>query len=155
LQDASGRALSGNTEGYRWLRLPNRVDRVYCRGACLVAGVGDPENVPLDPPSARSKPLYSSVAAPWVVSVSLPPRATGVIRYLETFDSGWVAIQMPGTRLLPHIRLDAVFNGWVVPRRSAPSNVLLVHLTSILQIIAGVAGFFCVLVVAIPRRPAS
>lgn len=139
LRSIDGRMVSGVTRGYRWVRLPPGTTAITCRGSCAVVGVGDPHGTPLDPPAPAANALASRIVTPFLVIASIPAGVHGVLRFLEAYDDGWVGIRSTSLSPLAHVRLDAFFNGWQLPPADE-SQVVLFHLTSILQILGGIVG---------------
>jgi len=147
LRDERGATVTASTGGYHWVRLRGDPRKLYCYGRCLVVGTGDDSGVPLSAPATEAGALPSRIAASWLAEVSLPPQGGGVVRFLENYDPYWIAFGMPGFRPLVHLRLDASINGWRLPARPAPQWMLVVNALAFAQLLAGVAGFSCALVI--------
>jgi hypothetical protein len=145
LVDQAGRTLARDTAGYRWVRLPDGVRTVACRGGCTVAGVGSPGTVPLERDAARYDPIPSRLLASWLIAVDLPRGRSGLLRSLTSYDPGWVAFGRDAASALHHVRVDAAFNGWIVTAGPG-GRVWLVHLPSVAQALASALGLGTIVV---------
>jgi hypothetical protein len=79
---------------------------------------------------------------PWLFVVRGSIASVQALRLNERYDAGWIAIR--GWRILPHVRIDMAANGWLSPEKSS-SAIILVQVTSLLQMIADLCGIVLVL----------
>ncbi len=89
------------------------------------------------PPHARS--LDFRRVAPWLYVVDRPSDGARLLRFNERYDAGWTAFAAGHT--LPHVRLDAAVNGWLLTPSSHP--VVLLHVIAMLQFLAEIFGIIC------------
>ena len=156
LVDNTGSVVARDTRGYRWIALPAATRSVRCAGRCLVA-LTAPE-VPDVPAEAPSKDLPIGVPFearfPWRVEATVPPGRASMVRYLVRFDDAWSA-SLDG-KPLAHVRVDGYANGWLLPSRSTPSPLVIVHDTSAAQAALECAGAIwtvgTIVAIAVPRR---
>lgn len=144
LNGPDGRTLVRSPGGFSWTSIPENVDAVVCRGLCeLVAQAGSVPQLPLNVSSTRNESLQFRAVLPWFFIVrggnASAPR---VMRLNERYDGAWIAISR--WRLLPHLRIDMAANGWLLPQASQ-SAVVLVQVTSLLQMIAEICAAVCIL----------
>ena len=142
LLGSRGQLVARDTNGYRWVALPPESGAVTCLGACLVVGVGEPGDAPLEAPPSAAYALRHSWRTAWFISVDVPARQAGLLRAFTTYDSGWTAFRPGDGVFLRHVRVDRVFNGWIVTG-AAPTRVWLFHYPSVLQAIAAAVGTCC------------
>jgi len=136
---ASGAVVAENTGTYRWVPL-HGTTQVRCVGICAVAATGRlPAKLPLDPPERRLYPIAFRQPFPWLAVARLGARIPGFdfLRYNVRYDGAWTALL--GNRILPHVRVDGVTNGWLLPQDDTRS-VLIVHGVAALQFLAECAG---------------
>jgi len=146
LLDARGHVLTGDTRDYAWVALPpatpgeTRANTIVrCEGACAVVMSGNAEGVTPEAPPPSFRPAGATVITPWLVSVEVPRGSEPVLRFLTAYDSGWIGLA--GATFLPHVRLDAALNGWLLPARTLPRRVLLIHATSVVALAFELAAF--------------
>jgi len=150
---SDGRTLIKSPGGSRWLVLPSGVTSVICSGLCeLVA-----ESRYLPKVNASSSAGEVSAAPfrailPWLYVVNGSFSTAPLLRLNERYDAAWTAIS--GWRVLPHLRVDAAVNGWFLGERQS-GTIILVQVTSFLQMVAELCGIVCVLCLlkAVPREP--
>ena len=144
LYGSNGRRLATSRGEFAWLSIPPSVGAVRCSGLCeLVAQTQSRPPFALNAPSTQNEVLQFRAILPWffVVSGAGIGPAT-VVRLNERYDPAWIAISR--WQLLPHLRINMAANGWLIPQTS-PSAIVLVQVTSLLQIIAEICGAICVL----------
>jgi hypothetical protein len=143
LLDGSGRVVAADTHGYAWIRLtPSRAGAsgsLRCVGACAVAMSGDAGGIAPEAPPPPFRAATATTVTPWLISVLVPAGSEPVLRFLTGYDRGWIALA--GTTLLPHVRLDATLNGWLLPARAARRRVILIHATSVVQLALEAVAF--------------
>jgi hypothetical protein len=123
LRSQDGSIVSGTTKGPRWVRLDAQTYRVRCAGLCLVAAQGRvPEGLPQYPPPVPARAVPFSQPAPWLAFATLPSGGERLLRYNVAYDPYWQALTLSGA--LPHLRLDATTNGWILPTQGATRVVL-------------------------------
>jgi hypothetical protein len=143
LSGSDGRNLVTSHGAFVWLSIPGNVTAVSCAGLCeLVAESRSFPAVPLGRNAARTQALPFQRLTPWLYRVHRSAGVAGLVRLNERFDPGWVAVS--GWRVLPHLRVDLSVNGWVLADGSS-SDVILVQVTALLQLLAELAGLVCVL----------
>lgn len=148
LRDSTGRIVAqGNGDRYGWYAIARRSIRLRCEGRCAVALEGPINSYPLNATRKRSHPLRFSRDNPWFVRVSVPPHASGTIRFRERFDSMWLAFC--GARVLRHVRIDALFNGWFVPRNDQPQVVVLIEIVALAQFVCECVASLSIVVLAV------
>jgi hypothetical protein len=121
LRTQSGRLVSGSTRGYRWIALGTDVNALRCSGTCAVAAQGYPPAIePAKPRTVRPISFQYADMTPWLIPASIPAGGSGMLRLNVAFDRGWLAFA--GGASLPHVRVDATVNGWLLqPRTQAIS----------------------------------
>ncbi|MFY9718195.1 MAG: hypothetical protein WAK16_00995, partial [Candidatus Cybelea sp.] len=143
LSGSDGRNLVTSRGAFAWLSIPSNVTWVSCTGLCeLVAESRSFPAIPLGRNAAFTQALPFQQLTPWLYRVRRSPGSSGLVRLNERYDPGWVAVS--GWRVLPHLRIDLSVNGWVLADDSS-SDVILVQVTALLQLLAEVAGLVCVL----------
>jgi hypothetical protein len=127
LADRSGRRIiASGTDGYRWIAIPRNVDTVRCIGRCVVAAdLPSIPQLPLEPPSLPARAVAYHAIVPWLVIAHLDPGPRRSLRYDVRFDPSWSAF-VDG-RALPHVRIDGVVNGWILPAERSHVKVLIVE----------------------------
>jgi hypothetical protein len=129
LTDGSGRrVLLQATGGYRWIAIPPDVDSVRCFGRCIVAAEAPPvpRGLPLEPAPKPVTAVPMRTVLPWLVVARVAAGDRGTLRYNVRYDEYWRSYI--GWRQMPHLRLDAVANGWILPKRNGPERVILIEL---------------------------
>lgn len=138
LLDATGRTLLQSSGAFAWLWLPPSTARVTCDGIC--EAVGETHGFPavtLRVPAVTERAVSFDTPLPWLVRVRGARGA--LLRFNVRYDRGWVAFS--GTRILPHVRVTLAANGWFLP--SGSSDVVLLQITALLQLVAELAGIVC------------
>jgi hypothetical protein len=82
-------------------------------------------SAPLDPPSHASEGIDFRSPIPWLVFADLPAGSAPLLRYDVTYDDGWTAIYAGS--VLSHLRIDGAVNGWLVPERTRPTEIVLIE----------------------------
>jgi hypothetical protein len=133
-------ALLRSDGGYRWIGIPATVRTLRCRGECLVAALGTPPPaVAPSAPKAAVAAVPFRAAVPWLVVTDLPARRAGsFLRYEVGYDSHWLALTAHG--VLPHLRVESAFNGWLVPAQGRPERVVLVEFIAAIQALCECIG---------------
>ena len=148
LSNENGTLLSGDTSGFRWIALPAGTAYVRCQGECLLIAQGEP---PAIKTPARSNVLQARAAGsailPWLMTATLPPDATGTLRLNVAFAPWWLALD--GLHALPHVRIDAIANGWLVPAAQTERRVTILYLPAALQFITEILGWIWLIVIVI------
>ncbi len=143
LYDGDGSIVARSTFDYRWVKLrPSNVLR--CVGECLVALLGDPPTLPLQPPPRLWSSVRYKVLAPWLFLVQKTSKAP-VLRLNVRFAPSWLAIARGQT--LSHFRMDAAVNAWFIPRNSGARTILVINQVAALQALAEVVGFAWTIVI--------
>ncbi len=123
LRSQGGSIVSGTTSGPRWVRLDAQTHLLRCSGLCLVAAQGRvPAGLPQYPPPVPASAVPFSQLAPWLAIATLPNGGERILRYNVAYDRYWQALTLSGA--LPHLRLDATTNGWILPVHGATRVVL-------------------------------
>jgi hypothetical protein len=151
---ANGSTLATTERGYRWISVPQGVASVRCRGLCVVAAESEHvPSAPLDPPTNPQEAVAFQTPVPWLVTATLPSGSSHLLRYGVTYDDAWTAYFDGG--MLPHVRIDGVVNGWIVPPRNRSTQIVLVErgaaLTTLSEILSALA-FAIVLTYALRGR---
>lgn len=153
LDDAHGRVLSHSTHGYAWVYAPGDVRAVRCVGTCVIAGQGTPAAGGAGAGAADPRGVSFTSPAPWLAYARLPETgAPGVLQYNVRYSPTWFALE-PGRGGLPHVRLDALTNGWCVDARDGGSLVVLIERVSLLQFLAQILGLTILLIAAWSSLP--
>ena len=153
LHASDGRVLYSSAGGFRWLAVPHGVTAVSCAGLCEL--VATTSSLPAGAPKvrdARSWALSFKALTPWLFIVGGSTRPAALLRLNERYDPAWVAVS--AWRVLPHVRVDAAANGWLVGP-AAFDEVALVQRTALLQAIGEILGVLCLLwlLKALAREP--
>jgi hypothetical protein len=152
LNGAGGRPLMKSTGTFAWFHIPADVTSVECDGLCeLVAAASSVPSNSFGSAAAPVRTLGFRRFAPWFYVVDAPAESARLLRLDETYDPAWIAIAP--WRLLAHVRVGMSSNGWFVARPA--SRVIVLHATSLLQLIAEAAGVLCALYLlkALAREP--
>jgi hypothetical protein len=138
LISSDGREVTRETVGYSWVTLPEGTKNVVCSGECVVAAEGTPPSLRSPSvPVALQMPLSAPV--PWLAWTTLPPRNTEtVLKYLVGYDRTMLAISRSGT--LPHVRVETVFNGWLVAPHEGTRRVVLIDALAAVQVFLELTG---------------
>lgn len=122
---------------FRWIASAS--SDVRCFGLCEL--VAQTPALPELPPFSATPPAIAAVSfrslTPWMYVVEAPSARGGLLRLNQRYDPGWIAVA--GGRLLPHVRVDLASNGWQL-RSEQSSTIVLVHATSVAQMLAELAG---------------
>lgn len=143
LSGSNLQTLARSSGAFEWLHVPADVTWVRCTGLCELVV----ESTAMPPlPGARAssaQPLQFHAIAPWlyVVDRRADLAANALLRFNERYDPGWLALE--SRRVLKHVRVDTSVNGWFLEGTSG--RVVLVQITSLLQLIAEIVGGCCVL----------
>ncbi|MGZ3553563.1 MAG: hypothetical protein ACXWNK_16110 [Vulcanimicrobiaceae bacterium] len=148
LLSRSGTRIVASTHGYAWIRIPDGVDAVRCRGFCVVVGQSRlTHQFPLYPPSRPYTALALGYVAPWLVTTHVPSGAAALIRYNVVYHRAWLAWSPEG--LLPHVRLDTTVNGWLLPPRLRDQPIVIVEYVAALQTVLEVLGTVAALLLVV------
>jgi hypothetical protein len=153
LEDDRGRLVTRSTHGYAWIDPPHDARAVRCVGTCVVGGQGIPAGNAGAPSHADPRGVAFVAIAPWLAYARLP--ATGsdaVLQYNVRYAPTWRALAF-GHGWLPHVRLDALTNGWRVAPREGGTLVLFVETVSLLQLLAQILGIAVLIVAARASAP--
>jgi hypothetical protein len=71
---------------------------------------------------------------PWLAVATVPAGPSEVLRYNVAYDPHWAAY-LAGHGL-PHLRLEGIVNGWMLPGRTPPQCLVLIHTVSAAQLLA-------------------
>jgi hypothetical protein len=158
LDDDLGRRIATATDFLRWWPLAPDARAVICRGTCVVVLTGEPpprlaSHSPDDPHQRTA--LAIRQLTPWLAVATLSP-AGGTLRYNVRYDAQWAAW---AGGWLPHVRLDAAVNGWIVRPSPASREVVLVEIVAVAQALLEIVAFAVWLAVVVlaatrSRRPA-
>jgi hypothetical protein len=136
LVDQSGNVVATTTSGYAWRRVSANSSAVRCFGECVVAAqtleVPNPRHLGAPPRSSRA--LAFRMFAPWLLVSRVDGQ--GVLLYRTRFDSSWMAVA--GGHVLPHIRIDAAFNGWILSGK--PAKVVIFERLAAIQFVFELIG---------------
>jgi hypothetical protein len=138
---SSGALIATNTSGYEWVDLGDDVHSLRCDSLCAVAvEARGAQAIPADATtSALPLPLEIREWIPWMASADIPGGHAALLRYDVAYDRGWTASMRGAT--LPHVRVDAFANGWLVPQRGQSATVTMVHVPSLIAAILEGVGF--------------
>ncbi len=146
-----GRTLRRGDGTFAWIRIPPGVAFVTCDGLCEL--VAQTTSLPSAASGAGDAPraLAFDRVAPWLYVAGPTTNSARVVRLDERYDPAWVAVARRG--VLPHVRIGASANGWYVEQ--ALPRIILLHVTSLVQLIAEALGVLCVLYLlkALAREP--
>jgi len=122
-----GAVVSTTTRSYAWAAVPARTTSLRCDGLCVVslvapAPIRAPAEAPARGPRVRVPIRYDT---PWLAFAGLPPGDESMLWFDASFDGGWVAVTRGS--VLPHVRIDTVVNGWLLPPRTVGGSVMLIH----------------------------
>jgi hypothetical protein len=151
LLERGGRPIAAGNGSYQWLAASPKARTVFCLGACLIAGYSPRPFGPLEAPAPRWTRVPLHMLTAWLADVSIPAGAGGVLRFLEMYDSGWIALNPRGMMLFPHIRLDASLNGWQIPASPQTEDLILVQVKALVEFLAEIGGFCTILVVCLSK----
>jgi hypothetical protein len=140
LADQDGKAVFHSGGGYRWVALPRSVRSVRCFGLCVVAAQGIlPDGLAQRGPATVEAAVPFRARMPWLISATLP--LTGrpeLLRYNVTYDEHWTALV--GFRALPHVRVDTIVNGWIVPPGDTNRPIFLVETSALVEAVLELTG---------------
>jgi hypothetical protein len=134
-----GAPLVRNRGVFEWVRVPFGVRAVRCAGLCEIVVQTSQSPVLIVPPPPHARSLDFRRVAPWLYVVDRPSDGARLLRFNERYDAGWTAFAAGHT--LPHVRLDAAVNGWLLTPSSHP--VVLLHVIAMLQFLAEIFGIIC------------
>ncbi|HYL27646.1 MAG TPA: hypothetical protein VEW74_07410, partial [Candidatus Nitrosotalea sp.] len=143
LDASDGKTLAQRAGGFVWIALPADVASVICTGLCELVAQSHRLPAPTPPSLGETRALEFRRFAPWLYVVEREAGSSGgaLLRFNERYDAGWLAFS--AGRALPHLRIDAALNGWILGTPGAP--VVLLQVTSVAQLIAEIIGAVCVL----------
>lgn len=142
----SGIVVARSTVGYRWIRMPRNVSSVTCHGRCIIVAQTAMVSVPpLNPPSRTYHPVAFQAGPAWFITVTPTERSDRVLRYNTAFDANWTA--WDGGHRLPHFRLDATVNGWLLPHPGRSAHIVLVNLAAASEVAAEFAAILWILLI--------
>jgi hypothetical protein len=125
------RALPLPQAKYAWAPLSHPREALRCEGTCLVAALGRFAELPLTTGRDTWSRVDVRYPLPWLAFARVPPGKASVLRFNVSYNTGWQA--WAGTLRMPHVRLDTVTNGWMLPQRRMPQQVVVVHVPSLFQ----------------------
>ena len=140
-----GHLVVPDTHGaYRWTQRLSLSAPVVCHGLCILAAQSEAPPAVMPPGSRRNrrhrdKPVKFATPFSWVAIARVSPGPREFLRYNVAFDRGWIALREG--KALPHVRVEAVFNGWIINARSHDSTVLIIEVVSAMQALAELAVF--------------
>jgi hypothetical protein len=145
LESQGGRIITRDTHGYRWIPLSENDRAVRCLGKCAVAIAS------VRPPPQTNDVIHSDRSLTFTRPISFIALVrvqgkAGVLRFNESFDPSWFALDLRSLKMLKHMRIDATFNAWILPDDDGSSKVAIVEGTSLAQAIAVVPGLIVVIV---------
>lgn len=148
LVDQVNRRVDAHARRFHWIGLRPSVYALRCRGTCVVAAgaASLPHDVPLNAPASPFREVPFVARAPWYVDATIPEGSERLLRYEVTYDDRWTAYA-PGVTLT-HLRVDGVFNGWLIPRRERAMRVTLVETGAAAVTLAEVSSIVLILVLA-------
>jgi hypothetical protein len=152
LNDSHGRAIFTSSGEFVWLPVPAGGESVVCAGLCELVAVS--QSLPAlaaDAPGGSISATPFRAIFPWLYLANASSTAA-LLRLNERYDAAWTALQ--AWRVLPHVRVDAAANGWLVGAPS-PAPIIIVQLTSLVQMLGELCGIVCILwlLKAAPRAP--
>lgn len=140
LEDDRGRLVTRSTRGYAWIDPPHDVRAIRCVGTCVVAGQGIPAGNAGGPSGADPQRVTFVAVAPWLLYARLPEtQSAALLQYNMRYAPTWNAFVL-GRGRLPHVRLDALTNGWRIEPRDGGSLVIVIETVSLLQVLAQILG---------------
>lgn len=152
LNGADGRMLAADTGTYVWISIPPTIASVVCRGLCELAAQtqGFPA-IPLGQTKGSARAVSFHELTPWLYRLHGIGSAS-LLRFNERYDPGWFAIG--AWHALPHVRVGVSVNGWLLAPRW-PTDVVLLQVTALLQLVAELVGAACVVLLlkALVREP--
>jgi hypothetical protein len=147
LRSSDGRAIATTTRGYRWVSIPSTVSAVRCVGLCVVAAQGEPQPIPSFASAPRGRSVDFDQVLPWLAVATVAPGSPAMLRYNVAYDRHWAAY-LGGVRLT-HARLEGIVNGWMLPARTSPQQLVVVHLVSAAQFLAEILAIALIAIAAI------
>ena len=148
LVSQDGRLVSKTTGSYHWVVIPAGVTALRCIGLCAVATQGfPPAGVPSTPRAADGTAVSFLDRLPWLIEVSVTAGRPGAVRLNEAYDRNWIAL-MDG-RVLPHMRIDATVNGWLLPQRTTSTTIWLLDQAAAAEAVLELFGALWVVGLAI------
>jgi hypothetical protein len=113
LMTSDARELAHTAQpAYAWTKLPPGTTALRCDGRCAVAAFARQLPVDTGDAAASERPLEAVTLTPWLIAVDVTVTGTALLRLNERYDPAWRAFS--GTARLPHVRVDATSNGWVI-----------------------------------------
>lgn len=130
LYTGRGVRIAQNVLKLRWLPLPQNTRILRCSGICMVSLISPKPEVPSPAKKTIWQDALEQPVTPWLFTLSLPPsQAVRTIRFAETYDPYWAAYA--GTVELKHVKLNSIFNGWILPRGGAEHVIVIERLAAI------------------------
>ena len=83
------------------------------------------QRVPLEPAAQSAQQVTFRTLLPWLVVARVDAGNIATLRYDVTYDRHWSAYL--DRAALPHIRIDGVVNGWIVPDRRTARKIVIVE----------------------------
>lgn len=125
------RVLAHDLRRLTWISLPSNSRSVRCLGTCMLSLVSTRHvTVRPSPPPAAWHDANARMDAPWSFSVRLGYAASArTLRFGESYGSYWAAY-INGQELR-HVKLNGVFNAWIVPAGTSGSVILVERLSSL------------------------
>lgn len=132
LYNGGGVRIAQDVLKLRWLPLPRNTTVLKCSGICMISLISAKPEVSSPPKKTIWQDTFEQLVTPWLFTLDLPPSQTvRTIRFAETYDSYWAAYA--GTVKLRHVKLNSVFNGWILPR-GATTHVIVIERLAAVQI---------------------
>jgi hypothetical protein len=107
----------------------------------------------MEPPDRPFTALPYRAFTPWLLVTEVPPGERRVLRYGVRYDEHWTAFAR--TKKLPHVRVDTVVNGWLLPAFDRSARVVLVEtgalLVALSELVSAVVQL--TLLASLLRRP--
>jgi len=131
---------------FTWIAVAAGLHRIVCAGVCSVVGTIDDLPRIVSTPRSRPQALVATWLAPWFLQVTLPKGSSNLLRLLVRYDPHWIAFA--GTHIMPHVAVDTVFNGWLVPDREHVATVTVFNSASVAQTLLEFIALLSLLVYA-------
>jgi len=149
LHAANGAVLSQTTSSWRWVALGSAKE-LLCAGECAIAGW---QSVPYVPIPAARNPHIAAVPVtfrrplPFLLVGTLPAVAATprMLLYRDRYDRSWTLLGIKGR----HVRVNSLFNGFIVSASRIPRTFFIVELTAAGQFLAMIVSLLAVLFLAI------
>ncbi len=145
-----------SSQGFQWITIPRGLSQLRCAGLCELVGRSPTRPAhPLNAKRQRLTELGFTSITPWLLRTSTSKSSqTRLITYRERYNYWWWAWM--GGRKLTSIRVNGIFNGWLIPRMENGSNILIIEVVAagqaVLEVLAACFVMYSIITTLIQLR---